>query len=83
VNDHEGQPIDGLIDDLIHKILDDAGARGGLPRPEPDTPLLERVLLAEVFAESLADAIAPALARALAPKILQAMDSTAEPAAPQ
>jgi len=83
VNEHESQPIDGLIDDLIHEILNDAGPlKDGLPRPEPDTPLIERVLLAEVFAGVLADALAPALAKALAPRVLQAMEG-GEPAAPR
>lgn len=41
-----------------------------------DTPLLERFLLAEVFAGLLADAIAPALADVLAPRIMRALAPT-------
>ncbi|WP_426503913.1 hypothetical protein ACPPVO_40695 [Dactylosporangium sp. McL0621] len=79
-----GQPVDGMIDDLILDILNDAGRGQGtpasmVPQLPRGTPLLERVLLAEAVAGALADALAPALATALTPRILHLMEG-AEPA---
>nr|BFE56961.1 hypothetical protein GCM10020063_014870 [Dactylosporangium thailandense] len=72
-------PVEGMIDDLIRDILNEAGraTHGGtsiMPQLPRGAPLLERVLLTEVMAGALADALAPALATALAPRILQIMD---------
>ncbi|WP_433075929.1 hypothetical protein ACQP1P_30360 [Dactylosporangium sp. CA-052675] len=72
-------PAEGMIDDLIRDILNDAGrathgAGSLMPQLPRGAPLLERVLLTEVMAGALADALAPALANALAPRILQLMD---------
>ncbi|MEU7867069.1 hypothetical protein [Dactylosporangium sp. NPDC049140] len=79
-----GQPVDGMIDDLILDILNDAGRGVGapasmVPQLPRGTPLLERVLLAEAVAGALADALAPALATALTPRILHFMEGS-EPA---
>jgi hypothetical protein len=86
-HEEEAGPVDARIDELIREILGD-GARGpaatvaALPQLPRDTPLLERVLLAEAVAGALADALAPALAGTLAPRILQLMEA-GEPAPPK
>jgi hypothetical protein len=78
------QPAEAAIDDLILDILNDAGrapaaTAAALPQLPRNTPLLERVLLAEAVAGALADALAPALATALTPRILHLMESPEEP----
>jgi hypothetical protein len=42
-------------------------------RPSSRTSMLERVLVAQVFAGELADALAPALAEQLAPRLMAAL----------
>jgi len=88
-----------LIDDLIRDILSDSGTssespmRGataalfetafGSTRGDSRTSMLERLLIAEVFASELAEALAPALAEQLAPRLMKSFEHVTTEAAGQ
>jgi len=83
--------IDDLIRDILDESGASAepSARGGARkavlietaiaslRGSAQTPLLERILIAEAFASELAEAIAPALAEQLAGRLLKALEQSA------
>jgi len=91
--------VEALIDDLIRDILSDSGTssespmRGataalfetafGSTRGDSRTSMLERLLIAEVFASELAEALAPALAEQLAPRLMKSFEHVTTEAAGQ
>jgi hypothetical protein len=79
--------IDDLIRDILSDsgAYSESSMRGaattaalfeafGSPRSDSRTSMLERLLIAEVFAAELAEALAPALAEQLAPRLMKGFE---------